>query len=58
MKISMVLGVVAIILSPLVAIGMAIDNADYWFALDITMIVVMPIVGILLLLESKRRNAA
>ena len=45
MGISLILGIVAIVFSPLTIIGMIIDDGTYWLVLDIVVIIVFPIIG-------------
>lgn len=45
-NLNVILGIIGIIFSPLVVIGMVISDSPYWLALDIVMIILLPIVGI------------
>ena len=46
---SVILGIIAIVLSPLTVIGMIVDDGTYWLIMDIVVIIVLPIIGIKLI---------
>jgi len=54
MNLTKIMAIVSIIFSPLVGIGLALDDFNYWITLDILMMIFYPLVGIKLLLSSKK----
>jgi len=57
MNLTKIIAIVSIIFSPLVGIGLALDDFYYWITLDILMMIFYPLVGIKLLMINKKYNA-
>ena len=48
MKITKILGLIAIAYAPITALGMAIDIPEFWLGYDISIMIAAPIVGYVL----------
>ncbi len=53
MKLIQILALLVVSVSPLSALGMYLDNPDYWISFDIIIIIIAPIIG-LLIIKAKR----
>ena len=53
-NILMAIGLIVVVSSPLTVLGMVYDNADYWLAYDIVVIVLSPILGVILIYQARK----
>lgn len=51
MKLTQILGILIIVLSPITVFGLYVDDLAFWYVWDIIVIVAAPIIGVLVIFK-------